>query len=117
MAISRVLPSISLQTRYTRVAETALTLAARELARTGLDAAWIPESLVRQDLATGRLIALPGDFETVMMSLAALRIRGQRTDAEEVAWKAMTEPIGRSADDLSQVREATGSPAKISQGG
>lgn len=83
-----VLPSIA-EGRYVRVVETALTLAARELALAGIGAAWIPEALVRDDLDDGRLMVLPGDFGRCVMSLVVLRLRTPRPPAEEIAWAAI----------------------------
>lgn len=98
LAMARnVLPSLSSKVRYRRVIETALTLAARELARAGLGAAWLPNSLARQDLASGRLIVLPEALGTCEMSLVALRLRGPRAEAEENAWRAAADPAASAA--------------------
>lgn len=84
-----VLPSVSTQVRYKRVIETAFTIAARELARAGVGVAWIPESIAREDLLTGRLVVLPARFKTCVMSLVALRLRAQTSDPEESAWNVL----------------------------
>lgn len=86
----RILPSIALRGRHVRVVETALTLAARELAIAGIGAAWIPESLVRQDLDQGRLVHLPGAFEGCVLALVVLRLRTPPSRTEDIAWTAIT---------------------------
>ncbi|MDX6748776.1 LysR substrate-binding domain-containing protein [Geminicoccaceae bacterium 1502E] len=98
MVMSRtVLPSVVAQVRLRRVVETALTLAGREIARTGLGVAWLPESLVRQDLADGRLTVLPGEFTPCVMSLVVLRRKDSRSEAEEKVWRAATAQDGADA--------------------
>lgn len=86
---THVLPSIALQGRPHRMVETALTLAARELALSGIGAAWVPQSLVRDDLENGRLVGLPGDFGRCVLTLVAIRLRTPRSPVEEVAWQAI----------------------------
>jgi len=54
-------------------AETALTLAMHQFVRAGLGLAWLPEALVADDLATGRLWCHP-DLPTQSMSIVALNL-------------------------------------------
>lgn len=83
-----VLPRLGGVVRVRPVLETALTLAAHELARSRLGAAWVPASLVQEDLATGRLVELPEEFPRCEMSLVALRLKGPKGEAGDTAWRA-----------------------------
>ncbi|MGP1395018.1 MAG: LysR family transcriptional regulator [Inquilinaceae bacterium] len=85
-----VLPSVALRGRHIRVVETALTLAARELAIAGIGAAWIPESLVRKDLDQGRLVHLSAALGGCVLALVVLRLRTPPSRAENIAWEAIT---------------------------
>ena len=84
-----VVPALSSQVSCKRVVETAFTLGARELARAGLGAAWIPESIAREDISNGRLAVLPCGLEPCMMSLVALRLKAERSGTEEAVWDAI----------------------------
>lgn len=70
-------------------AETALTLAAKQLAVAGVGIAWLPESLAGQELATGLLTNLDYDFPSPLMRVVAIRLPGEKTAAEEQVWSAI----------------------------
>lgn len=90
-----ILPRLTRMARYVRVAETALTLAARQLALAGLGVAWVPESLVHQDLKDRSLTALSSDFGECPMSLAAMRLRTSNSKESNAVWGAFDEQFGR----------------------
>lgn len=83
---SQVWPRLPAGTHLHRKAETALTLAAYHYARDGIGVAWLPGSLVAQDLAGGALVdPFAGDLRlTLEIRLLCLR-EGARPSALE-AW-------------------------------
>lgn len=97
-----VLPRLPAGSRVRPVMETALTLAARELARSGLGVAWIPESLVGDDLARGRLIDCSDRLPSCPMSLIALRLHGSKTEIEQYVWRTTLDVVGARAGGRSR---------------
>jgi LysR family transcriptional regulator, hypochlorite-specific transcription factor HypT len=67
--------------------ETALTLSAREFARTGFAVAWIPEPLARDDIRAGRLVDLSARLPSVSMALIATRLNYAATPVVEDVWQ------------------------------
>lgn len=75
--------------------ETALTLAALELARTGFGVAWIPEQLTRADIAVGRLVNLSSTLPALSMNLIATRLGDASPPIVDEVWeriRAMNRP-------------------------
>jgi len=73
-----LLPRIGPDRRLRRCAETALTLAAHEYARRGIGVAWLPETMARDDLSSGRLVRLARDVPALGMEIWMIRL--PRTD-------------------------------------
>lgn len=80
----RILPLISARSAALPRAETALTMAALELAASGVGVAWVPQSLAR--LALPRVSDLSAALPSCELTVRALRLRGQRSRAETVTW-------------------------------
>jgi LysR family transcriptional regulator, hypochlorite-specific transcription factor HypT len=76
--------------RVLPVAETALTLAAQELALAGLGTAWLPRSLVQGMLADRRLTDLSGHLPSVALDVTAVRLATQRQPIEDAIWAVLT---------------------------
>jgi DNA-binding transcriptional LysR family regulator len=74
-----LLPRIGPGRPLCRCAETALTLAAHEYARRGIGVAWLPLSMLHDDLASGRLERLDGDVPSLDMEIWMIRL--PRADA------------------------------------
>jgi len=72
------------------VAETALTLAAQELALAGLGVAWLPRTLVQDKLANGRLLDLSDTLPRLALDVTAVRLIAQRTSVEASVWRELT---------------------------
>jgi LysR family transcriptional regulator, hypochlorite-specific transcription factor HypT len=72
------------------VAETALTLAAQELAVAGLGVAWLPRSLVHDKLAEGRLTDLSDQLPTLALDVTAVRLATERQPVEDAVWAVLT---------------------------
>jgi DNA-binding transcriptional LysR family regulator len=67
-------------------AETALTLAALEMAVEGVAVAWVPSSLARSRIALGGVCDLSSALPSCDLVIRALRLRGARSPAEEIMW-------------------------------
>jgi LysR family transcriptional regulator, hypochlorite-specific transcription factor HypT len=72
------------------VAETALTLAAQELAVAGLGVAWLPRSLVQDKLADGRLTDMSDMLPSLALDVTAVRLIAQRTPVAAAVWQELT---------------------------
>lgn len=70
-------------------AETALTLAAKQLALAGVGIAWLPESLAGLELSNGTLTNLESDYPSPRMRIVAIRLPGEKTTAEDQVWTAI----------------------------
>lgn len=96
----RILPALDPGTLALPRAETALTMAALEMAAAGVAVAWVPETLARLGLAQGRLADVSDILPHCPLSVRALRLKGAHGPAEAVIWnhiaglqaEALTEP-------------------------
>lgn len=77
---------VSLRTQ----AETALTLAAAQLALEGVGVSWVPQSVALKDLQRGDLTNLEHFLPQCRLSISAVRISGQKSPAERNVWDALT---------------------------
>ncbi|WP_051661405.1 LysR family transcriptional regulator [Bosea sp. 117] len=87
-----VLPEIRGATRMIPMVETALTLAALELAAGGIGVAWVPTSLARTRIEAGDLADLSVSLPRCDLNVTAVRLAGQATDAETVVWEKLRAP-------------------------
>jgi LysR family transcriptional regulator, hypochlorite-specific transcription factor HypT len=87
-----VLPDLWQTCRIMPVAETALTLAAQELALAALGAAWLPRSLAQDHLTGGRLTDLSDLLPSVALDVTAVRLTTRRTGIEDAVWALLTAP-------------------------
>jgi len=81
-----VLPQMPRPELVRRKVETALTFAALELAVNRVGVAWVPESLARGPVALGQLCILADTLPSAPLTLAALRLAGPHSPAEEFVW-------------------------------
>jgi DNA-binding transcriptional LysR family regulator len=93
-----LLPPIRAQTVIRSVAETALTLAALQLAKAGIGLAWVPKSLALGDLADGNLVDLSAKFPSTKLDLVASRLVGHKSAVEAFVWKTISMEFGFSSD-------------------
>ena len=94
----RVLPALGPDILALPRAETALTIAALEMAAAGVAAAWVPESLARPGIAQGRIADLSPVLPGCPLSVRAVRLKGARGPAEEVIWNHILALQGGLAD-------------------
>jgi DNA-binding transcriptional LysR family regulator len=83
----RILPSLGPDSAALPKAETALTLAALEMAAAGVAVAWVPESLARIGIAQGRVADLSKILPSCDLTVRAVRLRGTRGQAEDIIWR------------------------------
>jgi DNA-binding transcriptional LysR family regulator len=88
-----IMPRLAASVRT--ISETALTLAAMQLSRTGVGLAWVPASLAASELARGELRDLSGTFPSVMLDLVASRVAGRRSAAEDEVWSILQQRSAR----------------------
>lgn len=85
----KILPSLNPNLQPVPKVETALTLAAVELAVIGIGVAWVPESLVQDRLKTGTLIDLSGSLPVYDLEIVAMRVQGAPNLAEGIFWEML----------------------------
>lgn len=86
---TRIISRIEPQRNVWPVVETALTNAARELAIEGVGLAWVPESLVLEDIARRRLTDLRGTYPWVTMQRIATRRAEAKSKVETEIWEIL----------------------------
>lgn len=89
-----LLPRIGSHRRLRRCAETALTLAAHEYARRGIGVAWLPASMVRDDLAVGRLVPLAIDVPGLDMDIWMIRLPRSNASGWDEDWQGLADTLG-----------------------
>ena len=82
----RILPALAPGCVALPKAETALTIAALEMAAAGVAVAWVPDSLARIAIAQGRVCDLSDRLPSCALTVRAVRLRGARGLAEDVIW-------------------------------
>lgn len=89
----QIAPRLPPQTRLVPVAETALTLAMLQLVRSEMGVAWLPQSLVAQDLAQGALVRLDGDLPAQLLHTNMLRLRHDHSPHSEAIWQRLASSL------------------------
>lgn len=87
----RVLPYLDPALVYIPKVETALTLAAVEMAAKGIGVAWVPASLVQDHIAAGRLVDLSHALPACDLDISAMRLEGSPSDAARRFWSTLLE--------------------------
>jgi LysR family transcriptional regulator, hypochlorite-specific transcription factor HypT len=85
----KVLPIVRRQTNPTAKAETALTLAALEMAAVGVAVAWVPETLAAVRIAEGKLLNLSATLPAIPLDITAVRLRGTAGPVEAAVWSTL----------------------------
>jgi LysR family transcriptional regulator, hypochlorite-specific transcription factor HypT len=85
----KILPFLNPNLQPVPKVETALTLAAVELAVIGIGIAWVPESLVQDRLKTGTLVDLSGALPVFDLGIVAMRVQGTPNLAEKIFWEML----------------------------
>lgn len=96
----RILPALHPGWLALPRAETALTMAALEMAAAGVAAAWVPETLARLGIAQGRIADLSAVLPSCALAVRALRLKGPRSPAESLIWDHITNLNARELADF-----------------
>lgn len=86
----RVMPAVRGRSDPLPRAETALTLAALEMARVGLGVAWVPQSLAAPRIADGSLTDLSDRLPEVELEVTAVRLVGTAGPVESAIWRHLS---------------------------
>jgi DNA-binding transcriptional LysR family regulator len=81
-----ILPGLRSQAKPVPKVETALTLAALELAQVGVGVAWVPASIAAEHLADGKLVDLSNAMPSAPLDITALRLSGRQGAAQAQIW-------------------------------
>jgi DNA-binding transcriptional LysR family regulator len=92
VAARTILMPLRQRLRAVARAETALTLAAMELALSGVGVAWVPQSLARPSIEAGALADLSELLPSCTLQITAVRLRGPAERAVESAWSLISTP-------------------------
>ncbi|WP_222435244.1 LysR family transcriptional regulator [Puniceibacterium confluentis] len=85
----KILPFFNPGLRHVPKVETALTLAAVEMAAIGMGVAWVPESLAHDRLTAGTLVDLSEVLPSCDMQVMAMRVQGKPNLAEGIFWSRL----------------------------
>lgn len=81
-----ILPRVHHLTRAVPMAETALTLAALELAAVGVGVAWVPISLAARRIADGNLVDLSSSLPSSQLDVTSVRLFGNPRPIANSVW-------------------------------
>lgn len=95
--IQEIFPAVGGVDFIRKKAETALTLAALQMALSGVGVAWIPQSLAANELATGSLVDLSTVLPSSALTVVAIRLVGNKSPTEDKVWRTAA-PEPPSAD-------------------
>lgn len=86
---TNILPALRRMVRAVPKVETALTLAALELALNGVGVAWVPSSLARKHLDDQDLIDLSRSLPSLNLDVTAVRLAGSASAAQSLVWRRL----------------------------
>ncbi len=92
---SKIAPALDARALLIPKAETALTLAALEMASSGVGVAWVPDSVARPHIANARLVDMSDRLPSCPLQVRALRLAGKPGPAETALWEQLIK-IGAS---------------------
>jgi DNA-binding transcriptional LysR family regulator len=85
----KILPFLDTRAHVRPQVETALTLAAVEMAVAGIGVAWVPESLALGRIASGQLTDLSAELPSCDLEIIAMRLQGNLSLAGTVFWSQL----------------------------
>lgn len=85
----KILPLLHTGADHVPKVETALTLAAVEMAAAGIGVAWVPESLALGRIAAGQLVDLSAHLPACDLQVMAMRLQGSPSVAGTVFWSQL----------------------------
>ena len=93
-----ILPGFASAAFLSRRAETALTLAMKQLVSAGVGVAWLPASLVAGELASGELADLTAEFGAGRLQTVAMRLRLDGAPVVDRVWAEIARMYQAPAD-------------------
>lgn len=87
--LRKILPELRRDLMLRQMAESALTLAVSQLALTGVGVAWIPRTLVSNEIDSGVLTDLSDRFGYETFRVYAVRLSGEKSTIENDAWAVL----------------------------
>ena len=91
-----ILPKLREGVQILPSVQTALTLAALELACVGIGVAWIPASLARNRIRQGRIVALRDPLPRCALAVTAVRLARDESAIEAAVWEEIARSDQRS---------------------
>ncbi len=85
-----IMPRLGGSIRMIPIAETALTLAAMEMATAGIGVAWVPESLARPRIKEGVLADVSDMLHATPLDIMAVRLSGSSGPVTNAVWSEIT---------------------------
>ena len=85
----KILPFLDVRESFRPQVETALTLAAVEMAVAGIGVAWVPASLAFSRIASGQLIDLSSNLPSCDLEIKAMRLEGNFSLAGTLFWSQL----------------------------
>ncbi|MGX1309478.1 DNA-binding transcriptional LysR family regulator [Amorphus suaedae] len=82
-----ILPGFASAAFLSKRAETALTLAMKQLVSAGVGVAWLPASLVADEVASGALSDLTAEFGAGRLQIVAMRLRLEGAPVVDRVWR------------------------------
>ena len=89
-----ILPGFASAAFLSKRAETALTLAMKQLVSAGVGVAWLPASLVADEVASGALSDLSPAFGAGRLQIVAMRLRLEGTPVVDRVWREIERIYG-----------------------
>ena len=93
---SRIMPALGTSALMIPKAETALTLAALEMAASGVAVAWVPASVAGVHIANARIVEMSHILPSCGLLVRAVRLVGKPGPAETALWSQLQE-MGKPA--------------------
>lgn len=88
--IQDIYPTLRDLTTIRKTTETALTLAALQLALAGVGVAWLPQSLAAPNISNGRLIDLSEHLPSSKLSIVAIRLSDPENTEKDIVWDVVS---------------------------
>ncbi|ANN61375.1 hypothetical protein A9174_10720 [Mesorhizobium loti NZP2037] len=85
-----IVPKLGHVTRLIPIAETALSLAALEMAAVGIAVAWVPESLARRHIEHGNVVDLSDKLYSCPLEITAVRLSGTSGPVASEVWSQIS---------------------------
>ncbi|SOE00846.1 LysR family transcriptional regulator [Caenispirillum bisanense] len=97
-AVTRRLAGLARPPHLARHFTSHLSVVLRPMVRDGKGLAWLPRSLVGDDLAAGRLAAVPGETWRIPLEVRVFRPRDRLAPAAEAFWELLAAPAARHSE-------------------